>query len=1180
MPKKASQKSLSESSVLESEKTEYSALEPHEHVLKRPSMYIGGIVPVKMDFYSASNIDEGIKIVKKEGMINQGLHRIFVEILSNAIDNVWRSSKSSTPCTSIKVDINRETGEISVWNNGKTIPVEINPETGLYNPEMLFGRLLSGSNFNDNEERMSSGTNGLGSVVANIFSTAFEVDIFDNHTLKKYVQTWTENMKNVGKPTITTPKTKAGYVKVTFLPDFEKFGCTGLSDDMYSLFYKNVVDTAMLTGVNVFFNGTKIPMKTLKDYASLYMLPIVQPEAVEAVEEKDKKDEEEEDDEKGGDDDAVSVTSTASKTGKEKSKSRKKQLDQIHIISDDSECVLQSNPNIVDGFQFIAFVNGIETRDGGSHVDTYAEAIFRPLLEALNKGVKKGSTPLGLKEIKPYFQMFLKSTLDKPAFNSQEKSKLVSPAPAVPEVTTKHINAILKWGCVDKIKNLLKGKELVALKKTEKKRGFVKIEGYDPANLAGGKNSKECSLILTEGLSAKTFCVLGLSQELFGKKGRDYVGIFPLKGKVLNVRNSSVTQISGNKEICNLIKILNLRFGVDYTKDEEFNTLSYGRLVGLSDQDADGKHILSLLLNMFHKLFPSLMERKVPFIYCMLTPLIKIYDKKTELSFYNIQDYKEYLEKNGGRIKGDIKYLKGLGSSSNADVKSSFGKKMIEFVKDEKTDDMMDKCFLTKHSDRRKEWIAQYDPVKNNLKLGKHAFEKVSISEYLDKELIIFSVDDCRRSIASISDGLKQSQRKVLYSIFLKNLSYNGKSLKVAQLGAFCAEKTSYHHGEVSLFETIIRMAQDFIGSNNIPFLFRDGQFGSLSMLGEDAASPRYIHTRMDRFTRLLFRKEDDALLNYLEDDGESIEPQEFAPILPTILINGSLGIGSGYSSTIPLYNPKDVLACVREWLKQKCYSEAVVPVFPEIHPWYRGFNGTIEKVEKDKHRYITKGVLARGKGDVVTVSVIPVNMSIDSFKSSLDDLLEAKKIKSYKNFSTDNVPHFEIKENSAELELTIESLKLTSTISTSNMVLFDTAQKLKKYETVSEILNEFCHFRYGFYVKRKLYLIKTIENELLVLKNKFRFLTEVMDETLVIQDVDESDIVKTLKKTGYVCVDGDEEFKYLLNMQIRSFSKQKLEELKKAIEKLDAELKHVRKISEAEMWEHDLGEFEKEFKA
>ena len=244
-----------------------------------------------------------------------------------------------------------------------------------------------------------------------------------------------------------------------------------------------------------------------------------------------------------------------------------------------------------------------------------------------------------------------------------------------------------------------------------------------------------------------------------------------------------------------------------------------------------------------------------------------------------------------------------------------------------------------------------------------------------------------------------------------------------------------------------------------------------------------------------------------------------------------------------------------------------------DIHPWYRGFNGTIEKV--DKHRYITKGVISRGKSDVITVSVIPINMSIDSFKTSLDDLLESKKIKSYKNFSTDNEPKFEIKENSAEMELTIESLKLTSIISTSNMVLFDIKQKLRKYETVYEIINEFCHFRYDYYMKRKVYLIKTIESELLILRNKFRFLSEVMNETLIIKDIDEDEIIKTLKKMEYF---ENDEFKYLLNMSIRSFSKQKLEELKKNISKLETELELVKSISEADMWINDLKEFEKEY--
>lgn len=1165
MPKKAS---MSESSVLESEKTEYLALEPHEHVLKRPSMYIGGIVPVKIDFYSASNVDEGIKIVKKEGMINQGLHRIFVEILSNAIDNVWRSLDSSTPCTSIKVDINRETGEISIWNNGKTIPIEINPETRLYNPEMLFGRLLSGSNFNDNEERKSSGTNGLGSVVCNIFSTTFEVDIFDNHTLKKYMQMWSENMKNVGKPKITTPKTKAGYVKITFLPDFEKFGCTGLSDDMYSLFYKNVVDTAMLTGVNVFFNSTKIPMKTLKDYASLYVspiAPIAQPETVEEVEtfeEKEKEDEKDLDE-----DDTVSVASTASK--KEKEKGRKKQLDQIHLISDDSECVLQPNPNISDGFQAISFVNGIETRDGGVHVETYSEAIFRPLLEALNKGVKKGSTPLGLKEIKPYFQMFLKSTLDKPAFNSQEKSKLVSPAPAVPEVATKHINAILKWGCVDKIKNLLKGKELVALKKTEKKRGFVKIEGYDPANLAGGKNSKECTLILCEGLSARSFCIKGLSDGVVnGKKSRDYIGCYSLKGKPLNVRNANVSQISNNKEICGIIQALNLKYGIDYTKDENFNTLSYGHVTLVCDADLDASHIMGLIISFFHKLFPSLLERKASFITSMRTPVVRLYQKEKELQcFYTLDDFKKYCNTHVLPKGVESFYYKGLGTNKDKEIKSCFGKKMVNFNKDEKADETIDKVFLTKNSDKRKTWLSNWDPTQENLHIGRDPVQELSISEFLDKEMICYSIADCQRSLPCMVDSLKTSQRKILYAFFLKNVT---KDVKVAQISAYTAQVSEYHHGEDNLNQTIIKMAQQYVGSNNISLLYPSGQFGSRVSNGADAASARYIFTRLNRFTRLLYPKEDDVLLDYQIEDKEVIEPKMYVPILPQILVNGALGIGTAFSSSVPMYNPRDIVRCVHIWIENPDAFEC-----PELIPWYDGFLGNIEKVSENK--FVSKGIISR-KGDVVTVNEIPIGMSIDEFKDKLDDLMEAKKIKSYKNYSTDVIVKFDIKENKEDEELTLETLKLTSSISTTNMVMFDETGKIKKYNSVGEIIDSFCKVRYEFYTKRKAHLIKTIENELVVLSNKYRFLEEVMSDTLVIKDVDEQKIIETMKKGKYHMVDGDESFGYLLGMHIRSFSKQRLEEIKKNIEKFNTELVLLKKKTEKEMWKNDLHEFMKEY--
>ena len=569
-----------------SKKTTYKSLDQRTHVLHRPDMYIGTVKNTNMEYYGAEKKDDEITITKKTDLINPGLHRIFIEILSNTIDNVWRSSKSDTKCAKIKVDIDDD-GRITVWNDGMTIPIEIDKETGIYNPELIFGKLLTSSNYDDNEERMTSGRNGLGSKATNIFSKEFSVKIFDPDTGHQYVQTWKNNMEEKDKPKITSPKQKNGYTQVSFLPDFEKFGVQNLS--------ANIVDTAMITGISVFYNGFKVPVKTLKDYAHLY-----QSENVLAIE------------------------------------------------TTDSNVVLASQPK-GESFSSISFVNGIETTQGGIHIDTWSESLLRPILEKINSSVKKGSNPLTMKDIRPYFRLFLNCKLVNPAFTSQEKAKLVSPNVSNPdnEILPKHINAIMKWDIITDIKDILKNREMSALKKTEKKKGFTKIEGLDSANLAGTKQSDDCSLILCEGDSAKTFAVKGIQTGVGGKKGRDYFGIYPLKGKCLNVRNSNISTITKNKEICDIIHALNLKYGVDYTDDQQYSSLSYGRIIILTDSDVDGYHICGLILNFFHKLFPSLVSRNPAFITCMRTPIVRIYYKShPDISFYTLEDFKKYQEKN------------------------------------------------------------------------------------------------------------------------------------------------------------------------------------------------------------------------------------------------------------------------------------------------------------------------------------------------------------------------------------------------------------------------------------------------------------------------------------------------------------------------------------------------------
>lgn len=1168
--------SVSSSASVSSRKS-YQSLDQRSHVLHRPDMYIGTVKNVKCEFYGASFVlqpplqesdskadpDPDIIIERINDEINHGLHRIFVEILSNAIDNVWRSATTDTKATKIKVDIT-EDGQITIWNDGQTIPVEIHPDSGLYNPDLIFGKLLTSSNYDDNEERMTSGRNGLGGKVTNVFSQEFAVKLFDPESGHHYEQTWTDNMANKSVPKLTKSKLKNGFTEIRFRPDFARFDVPGLSLPMQKLFFKNVVDTAMITGVNVFFNGVKIPVKSLKDYALLYR-PVAEREAL------------------------------------------KKEL--VTVDTPDSCMVITSQPRTE--FSHISFVNGIETYHGGVHVDTWSEAILRPVLERINAKVKKGGSVLTMKDIRPYFRMFLNCRLVNPTFTSQEKSQLGSPNVVDPTkfIEQKHINAIMRWSVIDDISELLKSRELSAIKKTEKKqRGFVSIPGLDPANLAGGKQFHECSLILCEGDSAKTFAVKGIQTGVGGKKGRDYFGIFPLRGKLLNVRNCAVSSITANKEICGIIRALNLRYDVDYRDDEVYSSLSYGRVMILTDSDVDGYHICGLLLNFFHKLFPTLLERNPAFLTCMRTPIVRVYLGKSDHPFYTLEEFAAWTKANPNK-KGDVKYFKGLGTNNNKEIETSFGKKMIEFVKDEHTDQKMDQVFHNSFADYRKNWLREYKPSDEREIVSKHAVQALPISDFIDLEMIKYSIDDCRRSIANMMDGLKESQRKILHATFLKNLRHNGKTMKVAQLAAFVAEKTNYHHGEQNLFDTITKMAQDFVGSNNIPLFYRDGQFGTRILGGKDAANARYIFTKLDALTRLIFRPEDDCLLQYIVDEGDSVEPEFYVPILPMVLVNGTEGIGTGWSSEVPCHHPIAIVEWIRMWLSRKDETDESVQLirmlddddqgdekysgFPDIEPWYRGFTGEIVRTNPTK--FVTRGIITSTAGRTginrVMVSELPIGLWTDRFKTQLDSLLEDRKVKSVKNNSTDVLIRMEIEENKdkedeTSWKCTIDSLGLSSNLSLSNLVLFSHSQQLKKYDHPQEILEEFCQVRYTYYIKRKETILKSWNLDLCIAQNKMRFLTEVMNGDLEVKNVEEGDLVKTLSTRGYMAYSNESTesetdlrgYRYLLGMSIRSFTKQRLAELQKEIDELSEKIRILDATSYSQMWLNDLREFQEAY--
>ena len=417
-----------------------------------------------------------------------------------------------------------------------------------------------------------------------------------------YTQEWEENMKKHKKHKITNPSQKNGYTEISWIPDFEQFKIeVTYSDEILSIFYKYVFDAAMVTKVNIYLNGQKVLIKTLQDYAKLYM-----------------------------DENCTELLS---------------------IKTPQSEVIITPS----EKFQHIAFTNGVFNKDGGNHVDSWSSAIFKPLLTKFNKPKKP---QIVTKDLKQFFKIFINCTLENPEFTNQSKTKLS--APVVPtKVEVKNINALMKWNFVSKVNDIIKSKEFLTLKKSERKKKFLKIAGFDPANNAGGKEALDCTLILCEGLSAKTYAVVGIDIGFADKKGRDWFGIYPLRGKLLNVRNATSTSIAKNKEITDVIQALGVKHGVDYTKDKNYSTLNYGKIMIMTDADYDGIHISSLIMNLFHNLFPSLLQRDGSFIISMQTPIMKVCITGKYRTFYSDIEVDKFLEKNKDK-KMKIKYYKGL----------------------------------------------------------------------------------------------------------------------------------------------------------------------------------------------------------------------------------------------------------------------------------------------------------------------------------------------------------------------------------------------------------------------------------------------------------------------------------------------------------------------------------------
>jgi len=1131
-----------------SNNSKYRQMEHIKHIKELPDTYVGSSISEDKELY----IYENNKIIKK--IINwiPAIYKIFDEIIVNAIDNHTRTKREKEKfqkkmirvMSKLEVNINKETGEISVLNDGEGIEVkqiDTEKKKGIYVIELIFGELLTSENFKDGtEKKVTGGKNGYGAKLTNIFSKMFTVESVDRKQKLLYKQTWTENMEKKDVPSITK-YTGDPYTKITFLPDYQRFGLSGLTDDLYSIFAKRVYDCALWFSGNmnielttkkqlnlpmdVFLNGEKIEC-TLHNYISLYTNGEINPSEI--------------------------IIDNTNRW-------------EIGVVLSQNHKYMQTS-----------IVNGISTIRGGKHVDNIINQIVKKLNEVVMK--KKKKIEIKPSYVKDNIWIYIKCIIEEPTFDGQTKESMttnISNFGSKYDVSDKFIEKLIKIGLLDRIYYSIELENSKLGKKTDgtKKESIRGIKKLDDANFAGTKQSNKCTLILTEGDSAKATAISGLSVV-----GRDFYGVFPLKGKVLNVRDVTEKKMYDNEEINNIKKILGLETGKEY---ENLNELRYGKIMIMTDQDYDGFHIKGLLINLFHNKWYSLYKNN--FITCMVTPIVKATKNSNQLSFYNLTDYNDW--KNNNNESGwKVKYYKGLGTSNRKEAQEYFKNlKTITYIEDDNSNNSIIKAFSKDKANERKEWLKYYD--KNNILKIVEGDNKFTYTEFVDNELIHFSNSDNLRSIPDIIDGLKPSQRKVLFAAFEKKLK---NDIKVSQFCGYVSERTSYHHGEASLQSTIINMAQNYPGSNNIELLYPSGQFGTRIANGKDASSPRYIFTRLSELTSILYNEEDNDNLRYLDDDGFSIEPERFVPLLPMILINGTKGIGTGWSTDIPKYNPSDILHCMKKLLNGE--------ELDEIKPWYRNYDGSFVKTENNT--YLNFGVYKIMGTNTLKILELPIGTSTEEYKEFLDKIVSGNDpkidfVENYENYSTDTKVCFVVLCKTKSLEKLILSeepdsygnnkiykeFKLVKPISLNNMVLYNSEFKLIKYNSPLEIIKEFYNYRLVFYSKRKSSLLNKYNHKKDILQNKIRFIQEQIDDILVLYKKKKDIVIKQLEDTNYTKIARTEnstpDYEYLLSMRMDSVTEEKLNKLKEEYDNISNMIDDLESKTNKDLWNEDLDDFE-----
>lgn len=1214
---------------------DYEHLDPISHCYSIPDTYIGGTIPAEQEVL----IYKDGKFKEEKTKLPEGVQRLFLEVISNAGDNTYASREHGIDPSDIIVEMNEKI--VKITNGGRHIDLKKikmipkgrdfevkatnkNDPEGIWLPELIFGKLRTSNNYKKGKTRMGCGRNGFGVKLVSIFSKLFVVEIEDPVQKLRFKGTWKDNMfkdDKEGKPEIIVEEDKnikKGKVSVAWILDFERFKIKKYTNKDIQLFKRYLIDFSFTCKVKGYFNGEELDYRDIRKYALLFFTEEqIKNHFVRFVWESP----------------PPEFDKTTSAVLAKKVAEAKK-VEHIPLF----EAMIIDTP---DNGRAISYVNGLITISHGCHVDSIQAPILKYVTEQMNirkKGEGRKFNPRKIK-IRNHLSFIVNARVPNPIYNSQSKTKLDSPSFDV-DIPESVLKAMSKWDLFDRLTAEMEAMDFKNASATDgRKQSNIKCERGEDAGQAGKKESQKCVLFLCEGDSAANYPMARIPMLEGGKK---YYGYLPLKGKLLNVTKATAEQYANNKVIADVKTFIGLQERVDYNLQINRDNLRYGFICVTTDADDDGMHILASVINFFRERFPGLLQQNM--IGYLRTPMIRVYKDKTKKKclarFFSEKKFNDWYKDN--YIKGmEIKYLKGLGSSSDTEIKDDLktAPTMICFY-DEKAIENLNVAFSKYGANDRKKWIAEFrdkmqiedvvsvdissilleDPSK--AKRGeKGLVQPQDISQLINRELVGYSVSSLIRAIPSEYDFWKESHRKIVFAALLY-FDYNPfkrKEKKTAQFAADVASMVGYHHGEDSLKQTIIKMAQDFIGSNNMGFFKKEGQFGTRACGGKNAADPRYSFVNLNWWVPYVYEKESINLVKRKVIDGEECEPHWLPAVVPMGIINGMMGIATGYSTHTPAHNPEDVA----NWLIQKCSGNDPEPIIP----WYNGFKGKLQIVDKNKSELNINDELTPGElnsndrlgligrmqtveeydqeqmdeagrnniailkhlkdsklrlttygkfqmigehrhGPVLRVTEIPVGQWIKNYRKWLEGLRETKganvkqrPIFDFEDNSTTEKADFNIQWNSKWKQPTEANLKLIKSIGMSNITLIDHNGFPSKYDNVESLLERYFTHMIKHYEKVRLARIEREEKNLIDIDYKMKLIILcAVKKVIKYQNVKTEEIKKQLEEHKIP-------FEYFQKASLMNLTEEDIEKYKQKMEESKALLELARNTTAAQIW-------------